>query len=133
MSMSTLEPSPGHIRCRIVTRVGGGRVCKHRGLPRRSLCLPILRKGPGPSKRQACFFKGAAQMFSSLAPFIRAARLQNEITPEKCLNRCEEKNAKRIRKTIRNVYENCKPPRGPNDQKNSISLEIFNLAQIFQS
>ena len=39
---------------------------------------------------------------------FRAARLQNEIAPEKCLNRYEkryETRTKNIRKTIRNVTE----------------------------
>ena len=42
--------------------------------------------------------------------FFRAARLQNEIAPEKFLNRYEkrfEKREKRIRKTIRNAIEKC--------------------------
>ena len=58
--------------------------------------------------------------------FIKAARLQNEIAPEKLLNRYAkrfEKREKKIRKTIRNAFEKCLAPLRP---LKNISPALFN-------
>ena len=68
---------------------------------------------------------------------LRAACLQNETAPEKCLNRYEkrfEKREKGSEKTIRNAFEKCLAPLRPlkNTIRNSrITFHHFILRELF--
>ena len=71
----------------------------------------------------ACAILGDGHLLSEC---FRAACLQNETDPEKCLNRYEErfeKREKRIRKTIRNAFEKFLAPLRP---LKNISPALFN-------
>ena len=88
-------------------------------------CLSLKRflgRGPGhPGKNP-----GTSQIPPFESEKVRAARVQNEIAPEKLLNRYEkrfEKREKRPPKKIRNAFEKCLAPLRP---PKNISPALFN-------